>query len=220
MAVMHLRDYVDMSLDILKDIDDFNEWLTSLVSWLELVEQDVSIERPDLGDAMALLAFASIVTTDIKRTKQMILRQTNIDGLRAAKDLIRPLQWVASNIDEFSPVFTDLWETIKNRLIEITEKTSAARRQALDIIKSRIDEELKSTGRLGEAYKQYLQTPEWKLKRQQKLEQANYRCQKCERTASLEVHHLNYSRIPFEWDADLIVLCDKHHDQAHGRLIA
>jgi 5-methylcytosine-specific restriction endonuclease McrA len=65
-------------------------------------------------------------------------------------------------------------------------------------------------------YELYLQTPEWKQRRQDALDRARKACQLCNCTTTLEVHHRTYKRRGFESDHDLIVLCrschEKHHD--------
>lgn len=66
------------------------------------------------------------------------------------------------------------------------------------------------------AYELYLQTREWKAKRNRKLIQAGNRCQLCGSSHRLEVHHLTYERRGYELLEDLVVLCrdchQKHHD--------
>ena len=60
-------------------------------------------------------------------------------------------------------------------------------------------------------YQQYLQTPEWFARRTAALRRAGYRCQLCNRTGRLEVHHRTYERRGNESPEDLIVLCDECH---------
>lgn len=66
-------------------------------------------------------------------------------------------------------------------------------------------------------YAAYLNSPEWKQKRLEALRRANYRCEACPETESLEVHHLTYDRLGFERPQDLRVLCNPCHSQEHGR---
>lgn len=60
-------------------------------------------------------------------------------------------------------------------------------------------------------YLAYLDSPEWKAKRHERLQIAQYRCSACGGTANLHVHHLTYERIFREEMADLLPLCEKHH---------
>jgi 5-methylcytosine-specific restriction endonuclease McrA len=67
-------------------------------------------------------------------------------------------------------------------------------------------------------YREYLQTDEWRWRREEKLEAAGYRCQLCSSEERLEVHHNTYERRGDEADEDLIVLCRACHSAHHGKL--
>lgn len=69
-------------------------------------------------------------------------------------------------------------------------------------------------------YRAYLRSAEWRAKREWALERAGHRCQVCNRTGSLEVHHRTYERLGAELPGDLIVLDDRCHGLFHreGRL--
>lgn len=60
-------------------------------------------------------------------------------------------------------------------------------------------------------YKTYLQSKKWRERRQAKLQQAKYRCEKCGEREGLEVHHKTYIRLGNEKSSDLIVLCKTCH---------
>lgn len=65
-------------------------------------------------------------------------------------------------------------------------------------------------------YKEYLQTPHWKRKREEKVRAAGRRCQLCNRdSVSLNVHHRTYERLGEELDEDLTVLCRDCHSTFH-----
>jgi hypothetical protein len=67
-------------------------------------------------------------------------------------------------------------------------------------------------------YEEYLQTPHWKRKREERLRAVGYRCQLCNRPASkviLDVHHRTYERRGEERDEDLTVLCRECHYRHH-----
>lgn len=72
----------------------------------------------------------------------------------------------------------------------------------------------------GMPYEQYLKTEHWKLIRQQKLIQADYRCQICNSAHGPEVHHRTYERLGHEDLADLTVLCGDCHSKFHDKLPA
>jgi hypothetical protein len=65
-------------------------------------------------------------------------------------------------------------------------------------------------------YKKYLETPEWKAKRERKLIDAGFRCQLCNESGELNVHHRTYKDRGNEDLRDLIVLCRGCHKKFHG----
>lgn len=67
----------------------------------------------------------------------------------------------------------------------------------------------------GTGYRAYLLTDEWKRRRAIKLRQAGHRCQLCNGTGGLDVHHRTYERAGNERIDDLIVLCRSCHDVFH-----
>jgi hypothetical protein len=72
-----------------------------------------------------------------------------------------------------------------------------------------------SSSRRRESYATYLRSPEWKARRQQALERAGHRCQICNRSDRLEVHHRSYRNIFNESPDDLTVLCARCHRKFH-----
>jgi 5-methylcytosine-specific restriction endonuclease McrA len=64
-------------------------------------------------------------------------------------------------------------------------------------------------------YREYLQTPEWDATRKTAYRRAGYRCQLCNSSGVLNVHHKTYENRGCEKDADLIVLCNKCHAKFH-----
>lgn len=84
----------------------------------------------------------------------------------------------------------------------------------------------RSPGPPPEWYVEYLDSPHWKKTRQQKLEAADHRCERCgaypKRTergtlGGLDVHHLTYERVGHELPEDLEVLCFQCHAVEHGQ---
>jgi hypothetical protein len=68
------------------------------------------------------------------------------------------------------------------------------------------------------AYPLYLQTREWKAKRNRKLIQAGNRCEICGSLHRLEVHHTTYERRGYELLEDLTVLCRSCHQLYYDTL--
>lgn len=69
-------------------------------------------------------------------------------------------------------------------------------------------------------YQDRLNSEEWKILRNAKLESENYICRDCGGKAT-EVHHKRYVNIgtPWEW-YELVCLCrDCHHKRHHGGMI-
>ena len=66
-------------------------------------------------------------------------------------------------------------------------------------------------------YHQYIQSPEWAAKREQKFAHSGRHCQLCRSTDRLNVHHNTYDRLGREEMSDLVVLCKPCHEKFHGR---
>lgn len=64
-------------------------------------------------------------------------------------------------------------------------------------------------------YQEYLRTTEWHETRWIALALATKRCQVCNRTGLLDVHHRTYERRGMELAADLTVLCRRCHERHH-----
>lgn len=71
-----------------------------------------------------------------------------------------------------------------------------------------------------ERYHEYLLSPEWKARRDERVKASGGRCQVCNRAEKLNVHHRTYERIGDELPDDLFVLCEECHHLFHqnGRL--
>lgn len=67
----------------------------------------------------------------------------------------------------------------------------------------------------GMPYSAYLHSPEWQAKRALCLEDADHRCERCNRRGRLEVHHVTYQNRPMELRGDLRVLCHECHMECH-----
>ncbi len=71
-------------------------------------------------------------------------------------------------------------------------------------------------------YGQQLKTPDWQKRRLQRLDAAQWVCEKCQaQDAFLHVHHKQYFRGRMAWeysDQELSVLCEQCHADAHKRL--
>lgn len=67
-------------------------------------------------------------------------------------------------------------------------------------------------------YDEYMASDRWQVKRQDALELAGWKCEKCGHKERLHVHHLTYDRFGHERLSDLRVLCESCHDRDHANL--
>lgn len=71
---------------------------------------------------------------------------------------------------------------------------------------------------IDDAYKEYLESAEWREKRQKRLLMDGYRCRFCGTRLNLQVHHKTYAKGLGEEDVglDLITLCKDCHFLLHS----
>lgn len=72
------------------------------------------------------------------------------------------------------------------------------------------------TERQREYREVYLRSEHWRETRAAALERAEHRCQVCNTTKQLDVHHRTYERLGHEGAGDLTVLCRACHDLFHA----
>lgn len=68
-------------------------------------------------------------------------------------------------------------------------------------------------------YKEYLQTFHWKRLRTKKLEEYSSRCQLCNSSSYIQVHHRTYENLGNELLDDLTILCSNCHKKFHNKLL-
>lgn len=66
-------------------------------------------------------------------------------------------------------------------------------------------------------YEEYLQTPEWRKKRELALQRDNNCCRVCNSDERLHVHHRTYVRRGNEDMEDLTTLCEECHERFHRK---
>lgn len=64
-------------------------------------------------------------------------------------------------------------------------------------------------------YEAYLQSNEWKERRNEYFSKNGCRCSICSSSTKIQLHHLNYKRLGYEKDSDLISLCAYCHGLLH-----
>lgn len=65
-------------------------------------------------------------------------------------------------------------------------------------------------------YEAYLQTSEWRAKRDIVLKRAQFTCEGCGISPATQVHHLTYDRVGHEMLFDLVAICADCHRQLHA----
>lgn len=67
------------------------------------------------------------------------------------------------------------------------------------------------------SYQEYLQSPEWQVRRKRILRRDGYQCDKCGSPVNVEVHHIKYPEVwGTEKDTDLVTLCARCHGAMHA----
>lgn len=64
-------------------------------------------------------------------------------------------------------------------------------------------------------YLAYLNSAAWRQRRNRKLRQVGWQCERCPAKRHLEVHHRTYERLGKEFDSDLEALCESCHNAEH-----
>lgn len=64
-------------------------------------------------------------------------------------------------------------------------------------------------------YELYLKSKEWEQRRQEYFTKNGYKCSVCSSQHIIQLHHLNYNRLGYEKDGDLICLCSECHKLLH-----
>lgn len=67
-------------------------------------------------------------------------------------------------------------------------------------------------------YDNYLQSPQWRNKRQELFNERGKKCEHCGATTQIHVHHIHYRNLGNEKLEDLMVLCKSCHEEEHKRL--
>ena len=64
-------------------------------------------------------------------------------------------------------------------------------------------------------YDVYLESDEWKEKREKVMERANHICEGCRTTEATQVHHLSYEHVGREFLFELVAICNECHNRIH-----
>lgn len=103
------------------------------------------------------------------------------------------------------------WDETRNT--RFNEARSAANKLAGEIADEKRKQQRYAKDRQwGDWYNQYLQSGQWRKRRQKVFERDGYRCQACLEKEATEVHHLNYEHCGNEPLFDLISVCHSCHE--------
>lgn len=103
--------------------------------------------------------------------------------------------------------------------IAASHATGKSPYQAIEMLRSDLDETLRElAAKRSVPYADYLRTWHWYEIREKALERAGERCELCNSTTRLQVHHKSYENIWREELEDVIVLCRRCHAKFHDKL--
>jgi 5-methylcytosine-specific restriction endonuclease McrA len=71
-------------------------------------------------------------------------------------------------------------------------------------------------GKFTKFYRQHLESPEWKAKRELVLKRCGGVCEGCGSASASEVHHVTYKHLGNEFLFELLGLCSACHDRLHA----
>jgi len=69
------------------------------------------------------------------------------------------------------------------------------------------------------AYTQRLASPEWKLLKLTIIAKRGNKCERCNKSGHLDLHHKTYKNLGHEPETDLELLCRICHDEQHGLIL-
>lgn len=96
---------------------------------------------------------------------------------------------------------------------EFLRKRTEQQRTARSTANAKLDAVLQEAW--SKYYNAYLQTPEWKAKRETVLRRGNGVCEGCGRTMAEHVHHRTYENLGDEFLFELVALCRNCHQKIH-----
>lgn len=145
-----------------------------------------------------------VTIDDINRDRRRLHRQCiNCGG---CVDRTRPLSFKKHSVEiesEFSHYNYEKWKTEQN--IENKMLWECVKERNFD------------TSKFAK-YTNYIQSTEWKIKRNLALIRDNNLCQRCKVKSAEEVHHLTYENLFCEKLEDLLSLCKVCHIEIHEKL--
>lgn len=151
---------------------------------------------------------------DCDRTAIRIRTQSNGVRIYAEQclDCGRQLRAVSKNSPEILempervPFDTELATRWRERESALRQERIAAREAA----------QQEKNSEWWQRYTAYLQTTDWRLKRQAVMTRANNWCEGCRARNATQVHHLSYAHVFNEFLFELVAVCDTCHQRIHA----
>lgn len=127
------------------------------------------------------------------------------DGIRSIKSV------VAKSAERHGCVIRDWDQALADRHREKLNR-HWSEKNALVQVESRRDRE-----EWWAKYRAYLESPDWKRRRQKVLKRDQYTCQGCLTNPAVLVHHLTYEHMGNEFAFELVSMCDACHNRFHEK---
>lgn len=169
-------------------------WLASAFYWL----------FDDLIDAQMICNHLGISAQQVKD----VLREVTITICLTCVDCQQEVEYTPTSRTDAQYRLrhrTCVCPDCEERRKERREDSAIAHRQRIEYLQSL-------------PYSEYLKTDHWQQLRTRMLRYAKYRCQLCNKQATLHVHHRTYENLGNEEYKDLIVLCAHCHAKFHDKL--
>lgn len=127
------------------------------------------------------------------------------------------------NFEQLPPFDEELREDARTAVHKALETLRRVRDEAMQAHDSRRQEmseweQLSANQEWWERYNRYLQTPEWRAKRERVLERDDHLCQACLKREATQAHHLTYKRVFSEPLFDLVGVCMVCHAALHPHM--
>lgn len=111
---------------------------------------------------------------------------------------------------ETLPWYDSAWrDNYQSRRIQMRDRILTT---VSDYLENRREEEREQ---YTKQYRAYLQSPEWREKRNRVMRRAGGRCEGCGERSATEVHHKTYDRVFDEMLFDLVAVCSPCHRKFH-----
>ena len=65
-------------------------------------------------------------------------------------------------------------------------------------------------------YQEYISSPGWQIRKETYFNRHPRVCKICKTKDNIQLHHQTYERVGCERDADLVPLCEFHHELVHA----